>query len=123
MEEHRGRGLCDSVRQAQQIEGLGSIVHLVIRLNPSILCLVTHLRSSIPLVRYSHTNQELEYQRVAASKAGPSFTVGPNGAQFSDRDLEGQLLIRMVRPERFELPTFWFVARRRKTYLVDLKIT
>ncbi len=27
----------------------------------------------------------------------------------------------MVRPERFELPTFWFVARRRKTYLVDLK--
>jgi hypothetical protein len=28
----------------------------------------------------------------------------------------------MVRPERFELPTFWFVARRRKTYLVDSAI-
>jgi hypothetical protein len=27
----------------------------------------------------------------------------------------------MVRPERFELPTFWFVARCRKTYLVDLQ--
>jgi hypothetical protein len=29
--------------------------------------------------RYSHTNQELEYRRLAASKAGLSFTVGPNG--------------------------------------------
>ena len=29
--------------------------------------------------RYSHTNQELEYRRSAASKAGLSFTVGPNG--------------------------------------------
>src|SRR6266851_5764112 len=28
--------------------------------------------------------------------------------------------LRMVRPERFELPTFWFVARRPKSYLVDL---
>src|SRR3984957_10439069 len=28
--------------------------------------------------RYSHTDQELEYRRVAASKAGLSFTVGPN---------------------------------------------
>ena len=29
--------------------------------------------------RHSHTNQELEYRRLAASKAGLSFTVGPNG--------------------------------------------
>ena len=29
--------------------------------------------------RYSHTDQELEYRRLAASKAGLSFTVGPNG--------------------------------------------
>jgi integrase/recombinase XerD len=29
--------------------------------------------------RYSHTHQELEYRRLAASKAGLSFTVGPNG--------------------------------------------
>jgi integrase len=29
--------------------------------------------------RYSHTNQELEYRRLAASKAGLSFSVGPNG--------------------------------------------
>ena len=28
---------------------------------------------------YSHTNQELEYRRLAASKAGLSVTVGPNG--------------------------------------------
>src|SRR6266853_337900 len=26
----------------------------------------------------------------------------------------------MARPERFELPTFWFVARRRKFYPMDL---
>jgi hypothetical protein len=30
--------------------------------------------------RYSHTNQELEYRRLAASKAGLSFTGGPNSA-------------------------------------------
>lgn len=29
--------------------------------------------------RYSHTDQELEYRRIAASKAGLSFVVGPNG--------------------------------------------
>ena len=29
--------------------------------------------------RYSHTHQELEYRRLAASKAGLNFTVGPNG--------------------------------------------
>ncbi len=29
--------------------------------------------------RYSHTNQELEYRRLAASKVGLTFTVGPNG--------------------------------------------
>jgi integrase len=29
--------------------------------------------------RYSHTNQELEYRRLAASKVGLNFTVGPNG--------------------------------------------
>ncbi len=32
--------------------------------------------------RYSHTNQELEYRRLAASKAGLSFTVGPNGPWY-----------------------------------------
>jgi integrase len=29
--------------------------------------------------RYSHTNQELEYRRLAASKAGLNIVVGPNG--------------------------------------------
>ena len=29
--------------------------------------------------RYSHTDQELEYRRLAASKVGLSFIVGPNG--------------------------------------------
>ena len=29
--------------------------------------------------RYSHTDQELEYRRVAARNAGLSFVVGPNG--------------------------------------------
>src|SRR5438093_6354475 len=29
--------------------------------------------------RYSHTNQELEYRRLAASNAGLNFVVGPNG--------------------------------------------
>jgi integrase len=29
--------------------------------------------------RYSHTHEELEYRRLAASKAGLNFVVGPNG--------------------------------------------
>ena len=29
--------------------------------------------------RYSHTHQELEYRRLAASKVGLNFDVGPNG--------------------------------------------
>jgi hypothetical protein len=29
--------------------------------------------------RYPHTDQELEYRRLAASKVGLNFIVGPNG--------------------------------------------
>jgi integrase len=32
--------------------------------------------------RYSHTDQELEYRRLAACKAGLNFVVGPNSTQF-----------------------------------------
>ena len=40
--------------------------------------------------------------------SGADFTVG--WTQFSIRDFDGNYLRRMVRPERFELPTFWFVG-------------
>ena len=33
----------------------------------------------IILRRYSHTHQELEYRRLAASKVGLNLVVGPNG--------------------------------------------
>jgi predicted NAD/FAD-dependent oxidoreductase len=32
--------------------------------------------------RYSHTHQELEYRRLAASKVGLNFIVGPNGPKL-----------------------------------------
>jgi len=32
--------------------------------------------------RYSHTHQELEYRRLAASKAGLNLVVGPNGPKM-----------------------------------------
>jgi integrase len=34
--------------------------------------------------RYSHTHQELEYRRLAASKAGLNFEVGPNGPKMGE---------------------------------------
>jgi hypothetical protein len=34
--------------------------------------------------RYSHTDQELEYRRLAASKAGLDFVVGPNGPKMGE---------------------------------------
>jgi integrase len=34
--------------------------------------------------RYSHTDQELEYRRVAASKAGLDLVVGPNGPKMGE---------------------------------------
>jgi integrase len=33
--------------------------------------------------RYSHTNEELEYRRNAASKVGLNFLIGPNGPKTS----------------------------------------
>jgi integrase len=35
--------------------------------------------------RYSHTHEELEYRRLAASKAGLNFDVGPNGPNLGER--------------------------------------
>jgi len=34
--------------------------------------------------RYSHTDQELEYRPLAASKAGLNFVVGPNGPKMGE---------------------------------------
>jgi hypothetical protein len=34
--------------------------------------------------RYSHTDQELEYRRLAASKVGLNFIVGPNGPKTGE---------------------------------------
>ena len=34
--------------------------------------------------RYSHTDQELEYRRLAASKAGLDLVVGPNGPKMGE---------------------------------------
>jgi integrase len=34
--------------------------------------------------RYSHTHQELEYRRLAASKVGLNFVVGPNGPKIGE---------------------------------------
>ena len=46
--------------------------------------------------------------------------LGPHGAGkprpttvlFEKKITRSQVIEKMVRPERFELPTFWFVARR-----------
>ena len=34
--------------------------------------------------KYSHTRQELEYRRLAASKGGLNFVVGPNGPKIGE---------------------------------------
>ncbi len=34
--------------------------------------------------RYSHTHQELEHRRLAASKVGLNFVVGPNGPKIGE---------------------------------------
>jgi hypothetical protein len=40
------------------------------------------------------------------------YAVRPNPEGRCSNDDPCPLIRRMVRPERFELPTFWFVARR-----------
>jgi integrase len=69
---------------------------------------------------YSKVKEDVEYRRVTRSKPASAFTYPlwqPNCQlhQLHPRlrlGISRQVLERMVRPERFELPTFWFVARR-----------
>ena len=70
---------------------------------------------------YSHTDQELPCRRPHAAQValtavkkviGPK--VGSLGPTMKDHAISGSARkegIKMVRPERFELPTFWFVAK------------
>ena len=62
--------------------------------------------------RYSHTHQELEYRRLAGKQSWTQFRCWTQWTQNEGWDFGWKCLKRMVRPERFELPTFWFVARR-----------
>ena len=66
--------------------------------------------------RYAKLKQDVEYRNEVASRnwlqprscplLSPSFEDERQPASCGD------VRIKMVRPERFELPTFWFVARR-----------
>ena len=71
---------------------------------------------------YDKCRNDLEFRSKMAEKVGLGFEIpgSKSGDLYqctknADFDYAGKVLElneKMARPERFELPTFWFVARR-----------
>src|SRR5579872_4579638 len=76
----------------------------------------TRLRSVVRLTRtYKNCFGTIHLRQIRQNmaRAGkPRPTTVSTTALFERKATELQVIEEMVRPERFELPTFWFVARR-----------
>src|SRR5690349_8379187 len=72
--------------------------------------LLGHSQVSFTMQTYAHVLPEV--QRSVATKMDEILARQPRSYQttFGSHQLGCKLLISIVRPDRFELPTFWFVA-------------